>query len=123
MIPEVRACSTLSGHYRTKGHIERTPEPWGSVVGAVGEVAHDGDEGVHDALLCNARPGALASRSTTEAGKWGSLTGSQKECMGGIASDLNADLTSTVRSSRRVAAGLARSVCAPDRLVTSPSHV
>src|SRR6266540_331140 len=83
MIPEVRACSTLSGHYRTKGHIERTPEPWGSVVGAVGEVAHDGDEGVHDALLCNARPGALASRSTTEAGKWGSLTGSQKECMGG----------------------------------------
>src|SRR6266508_6116554 len=33
MIPEVRACSTLSdviGRYRIIGHIERTPEPWGT---------------------------------------------------------------------------------------------
>jgi hypothetical protein len=28
MIPEARACSTLSGHYRTNGHIGRMPEPW-----------------------------------------------------------------------------------------------
>jgi hypothetical protein len=27
MIPGVRARPTLSGHYRTKGHIEKTPEP------------------------------------------------------------------------------------------------
>jgi hypothetical protein len=28
MIPEVRACSRLSGRYRPNGRIETTPEPW-----------------------------------------------------------------------------------------------